>query len=362
MTTLRHRMLAVSLPALAVVVSLVSLPAASAVAAPAVAVQRIFGADRYGTSAAVALATFPAGGTKPIHPIVATGTDFPDAAVGTGIPSGYFSPGPVLLTRPQALPQPIQDALIKLGRPGGDIVGGPAAVSVAVQLQLRALGGDWRIQGKDRYETAVQVARVTFDPEANRLGTVDGKPSVFLVGGHSAMDALAVAPLAYAEKVPVLLTEPDALGPALRLWLEFVRQLLGVGGIQVFAIGGPSSVSPAVLAELRALGNSTERIAGTDSQSTAVAVADFAAQKFGWEPTHVDLVRGDTFADAASAAAHAGELRAPLLFTASPVQLGSATAGFLRAHAGTISSIDVIGGPSAVSDAVVAQARAAAVG
>ena len=213
MTTLRHRMLAVSLPVLAVVVSLVSLPVSSATAASTVTMQRIFGSDRYATSAAVALATFPAGGAKLILPMVATGTDFPDAAVATGMPSGYFPPGPVLLTRPQALPQPIQDALITLGH-GGSIVGGPAAVSVAVQLQLRALGGDWRIQGKDRYETAVQVARVTFDPEANRLGTVDGKPSVFLVGGLSAMDALAVAPLAYAQKVPVLLTEPDALGPA----------------------------------------------------------------------------------------------------------------------------------------------------
>ncbi len=360
MPTLRQRMLAVSLPTLAVVVSLVSLPAASAAAPPVVTVQRIFGSDRYVTSAAVALATFPTGGTQYVHPIVATGTDFADAAVGTGLPSGYFPPGPVLLTRPQALPQPIQDALITLGHPGGDIVGGPAAVSVAAQLQLRALGGDWRIQGKDRYETAVQVARVTFDPEANRLGTIDGRPSVFLVGGRSAMDALAVAPLAYAQKVPVLLTRPDVLSPAVREWLG--SGLLGSGGLQVFVIGGPGSVSPAVLAELRALGNSTERIAGIDSQSTAAAVADFAAQKFGWQPTHVNLVRGDTFADAASAAAHAGQLRAPLLFTTSPVQLGSATAGYLRAHAGSIASIDVIGGPSAVSDAVVAQARVAATG
>ena len=121
-------------------------------------------------------------------------------------------------------------------------------------------------------------------------------------------------------------------------------------------------MSPGVLAELRALGNSTQRIAGVDSQSTAVAVAEFAGQKFGWQPTHVDLVRGDTFADAASAAAHAGEQWAPLLFTTSPVELGSATADFLRAHAGSVASINLIGGPGAISDAVLAQARAAATG
>ena len=49
-----------------------------------------------------------------------------------------------------------------------------------------------------------------------------------------------------------------------------------------------------------------------------------------------------------------------MLFTESPDRLGTATADFLRAHASTITSIDVLGGPGAVSDAVVAQARTAA--
>ena len=48
-----------------------------------------------------------------------------------------------------------------------------------------------------------------------------------------------------------------------------------------------------------------------------------------------------------------------MLFTSTPNQLGSATEDFLRAHADTIQNIDVLGGPGAVSDVVIAQARAA---
>ena len=103
-------------------------------------------------------------------------------------------------------------------------------------------------------------------------------------------------------------------------------------------------------------------IQGVNRQATAVAVAEFAIQTLGWNPAHINLARGDVPADAISAAPHAGEELGPLLFTLSPNQLGTATAGFLRAHAGTITSIDVLGGPAAVSDAVVAQARVAASG
>ena len=88
-------------------------------------------------------------------------------------------------------------------------------------------------------------------------------------------------------------------------------------------------------------------------------MAEFAIQTLGWNPTRIVLARGDDPVDAASAAPNAGENRAPLLFIRSPDQLGTAAADFLRAHAGTIQRIDVLGGPGAVSDALIAQARAA---
>jgi putative cell wall-binding protein len=119
--------------------------------------------------------------------------------------------------------------------------------------------------------------------------------------------------------------------------------------------------------QLRDLEEVTRRTATPGSGRDWALVDEHGADagvevRAGGVPVNVHGVRGDSFADAASAAARAGQLRAPLLFTTSPIELGSATADFLRAHAGTIDSIDVIGGPSAISDAVVAQARAASTG
>ena len=74
----------------------------------------------------------------------------------------------------------------------------------------------------------------------------------------------------------------------------------------------------------------------------------------------MNLARGDGFADALAGGPHGGEERAPILLTASVDDLTTATRDFLRSRAGTISSIDVLGDTTAVSDAVVEQARTAA--
>jgi len=370
---LRRPRFIVLIPVLAAVVSLATIPAVSVAAPAGVTVQRIFGADRYATSAAVARATFGTSTTAVGKAVIASGRDFPDAVVGANLLSGYFGPGPILLTRVHDVPQPIVDAIKALHIPQLFVVGGTAAVDRSAEQRLTSLtsafglGGQvTRFSGLDRYSTGASVARTAFDNEANVPTVVDGMRTAFLVSGVAATDGLAVAPLAYAlspvnTKFPVLLTQPDVLSTATK------DALLSITGgnapiQQVVAIGGPGAVSDAVLSQVRALGISARRIQGINRQATAVAVANFAVQTLGWNPTRVVIARGDDPADAASAAPYAGGKRAPLLFTLSPDQLGSATADFLRAHAGTIQRIDVMGGPGAVTDTVIAQARAAAGG
>ncbi len=371
---LRRRKFIVLIPVLAAVVSLVTVPAVSVAAPARVTVQRIFGADRYATSAAVARAAFATSATPIRKAVIANGTDFPDAAVGANLLSGYYGPGPVLLTRANAVPQPVVDVIKALHIPQFFVVGGTTVVDTSVEQRLQALGDVYAtFRGSDRYATGARVAQSAFDAEANYPAELDGMRTAFLVSGIAATDGLAAAPLTYAvregsvtpprpeSKFPLLLTQPDVLSVTTR---DALRSITGGNRPiqQVIVIGGAAAVSEAVLSQVRALGLSARRISGVDRQATAVAVADFAIQTLGWNPTHVILVRGDDPADAASAAPYAGENRAPLLFTLSPDQLGSATADYLRAHAGAIQSIDVLGGPGAVSDAVIAQARAAAGG
>ena len=376
----RNRATILLLPMLAAVVGLVAVPAVSVAAPTDVTVQRIFGADRYATSAAIARDTFGTSAT-PIHrAVIANGQDFPDAVMGANFLSGYYGSGPVLLTRAHVVPQPILDVITALGIPRLEIFGQTDVVDLAVQQRLQTLVGVYgtagavdRTSGTDRYATAAAVARSSFDPEANQLARLDGKNTAFLVSGVSASDAIAAAPLTYAVrkggvqplvdgKFPLLLTQPDVLSVATRNVLLSIRSGEGRHIEQVIVVGGPGAVSAAVLTQINALGISTRRIQGVNRQATAVAVAEFAIQTLGWNPAHVNLARGDDSADAISAGPHAGEELGPLLFTLSPGQLGAATTDFLRAHAGVTQSIDVLGGPGAVSDAVVAEARIAAAG
>ena len=363
---LRRPRFIVLIPVLAAVVSLATIPAVSVAASAGVTVQRIFGADRYATSAAVARAAFATSATPIRKAVIANGTDFPGAAVGANLLSGYYGPGPVLLTRANAVPQPIVDVIKALAIPQFFVVGGTTVVDMSVEHRLQTLGDVYAtFRGSDRYTTGAAVARTAFDGEANVPAVVDGMRTAFLVSGVAATDGVAVAPLAYAlqgstvgTKLLLLLTRPDVLSTATH------DALLSITGgnrpiQQVIVIGGAGAVSEAVLSQVRALGLSARRIQGGDRQATAVAVAEFAVETLGWSPTHIVLARGDDPADAASAAPYAGEKRAPLLFTRSPDQLGTATADFLRAHAGTIQRIDVLGGPGAVTDTVIAQARAA---
>ncbi len=377
----RDRATTVVLPLLAAVVGLVALPAASVAAPTDVTVQRIFGADRYATSAAIARDTFGTSATPIRKAVIANGTDFPDAVMGANFLSGYFGPGPVLLTRAHVVPQPILDVITELGIPQLEIFGETDVVDLAVQRRLQSvvdvygtMGGVGRYSGSDRYATAAAVARSSFDPEANQLAKLDSRNTAFLVSGVSPADAIAAAPLTYAVrkgsvtppmadgKFPLLLTQPSGLSVATRNALLSISSGDGRHIEQVIVVGGPGAVSPAVLTQINALGISTRRIQGVNRQATAVAVAEFAIQTLGWNPAHINLARGDVSADAISAAPHTGEELAPLLFTLSPGQLGTATADFLRAHAGVTQSIDVLGGTGAVSDAVVAEARIAAGG
>ncbi|WP_369056373.1 cell wall-binding repeat-containing protein [Kineococcus terrestris] len=194
-------------------------------------VERLAGADRYATAAAVALADTEG---PPEQVFVANGERLADAlAVG---PVAWQRNFPILLTRAGDVPQVTAQALDELGSGDRVVVGGTAAVSDATYT---ALGADQRLAGADRQETAARVAddaiaTENFDPQ-----------SVALVGGADAMaaDALVAAPLAGSRGVPVLFTGGDGtLGASTTAYLTARKaDLTGTGWI----FGGPAAVPQA---------------------------------------------------------------------------------------------------------------------
>ena len=96
------------------------------------AVTRVAGTNRYGTSAQIA-ALYP-DDTSTVF--VATGEEFPDAL--TGGPIAVGSSAPVLLTRPDSLPDSTIAQLERLTPERIVILGGTLAVSAQVQVELAA--------------------------------------------------------------------------------------------------------------------------------------------------------------------------------------------------------------------------------
>jgi putative cell wall-binding protein len=94
-------------------------------------VQRVSGADRFDTSAAIA-APFPTGGTV----YVANGLGFPDAL--SGAPVAGSTRSPVLLVQATAIPDTVKAQLQRLKPKRIVILGGSTSVSPSVAAQLQA--------------------------------------------------------------------------------------------------------------------------------------------------------------------------------------------------------------------------------
>ncbi len=164
---------------------------------------RLDGANRYGTAAAVAVATFP-DGVGTIY--LATGLGFADA-LSAGA-AAAATDGAVLLSTPDRLPMEIADAVRTL-KPGEVVlVGGTAALSPAIEDELRRLGVKTvrRIAGSNRYTTSAAVS-------ADAFGS--GAATAFLATGTRFPDALAGAAAAGKLGVPLLLTDPTSVPPVI---------------------------------------------------------------------------------------------------------------------------------------------------
>lgn len=157
-------------------------------------VERVSGADRYATSAAMAL-LYPSG-VETVY--VASGDDkaFADALSG-GALAGHQD-APVVLTRPDRVDPATAAALEHLDPAEVVVVGGTGAVSRSV---FDALGAQTRLSGPDRYRTAVAVSE-QFPAEG---------PAAFVASGLNWPDALAGSALAGSRGGPVLLTRPAAI-------------------------------------------------------------------------------------------------------------------------------------------------------
>ncbi|MDO4791436.1 MAG: cell wall-binding repeat-containing protein [Buchananella hordeovulneris] len=182
--------------------------------------QHFGGADRNVTAEGLAYATteiYQQQDTKLETIFLVDGTNFADALAAG--PAAAERRGVILLTSGTTVPPATWHALSKLRAERHVIGGAPAAA-----LKHDA---DVIVAGADRYETAVQVARV-YLPDAN---------SVYLASGQSFPDALAGGALAAGRSATLLLTPPNRLPGVVESYLP-PRKFT-----DLTVLGGTSSVT-----------------------------------------------------------------------------------------------------------------------
>lgn len=295
--------------------------------------QRVAARNRYATSVAVSRRQWPNGAPAVV---LATGADFPDALAAGPLAAAYK--GPVLLVPPTGLTAVQTAELTRLHPRQVIIVGSTAAVPASVDQAAKAIASGpsvSRIGGADRYETAALVSRAL-------RGAGPAPARVVVATGESFPDALAIGPVAAANRWPVLLTKPDEL-PA-----STAQALANAPKYGTVVVGGPGAVGDAVVAKLP----SPVRLGGSDRYATADAVAAWAAQNGFASFGYVAMATGSGYADALSAVPMAAARKGVVLLTGrgGPAET---TRQLLAKQGAKVAVIDAVGGPAAVPDAAM---------
>lgn len=184
---------------------------ADALASEGYEIDRLAGADRYATAAAVAEhsgaeAVGTLDGKRAA--VVASVEGFADALAAGPLAAGAQLPLLLTTSEPSAATRTAADAMDRLSIERAVVVGGEAAVNETVVDQLADRGvAVERWAGDTRTETAATVA----DRAVDRLG-FDREPALLARGDHVA-DALAASGHAGTQSAPLLLgADPDTLG------------------------------------------------------------------------------------------------------------------------------------------------------
>jgi putative cell wall-binding protein len=319
---------------------------------------RLSGSDRYATSATVAEEAFPTATTV----ILATGANYPDALAASFLAGNANAP--ILLTTPDLpLSSSTTTALTVMKTKNVIILGGTSAVSAAEQTQLSqtasSAGGTLsvvRASGATRYDTmeAIDTAAGT------TVGTFNGVKTAFIATGTNFPDALGAGPVAYAEKFPIILTDPNSLSP------QAQATLTDLGIKQVLILGGSGAVSAAVEASINEMGIPTlQRFAGVDRSQTSTLLADYAISNFGFKDTAVNVASGDQAyggADALSSGPLGGTQDPVATIITDAAGTPGQTVTFATEHEATLLDGFAIGGPAPLPDSDLGAIEAAGQG
>ena len=218
-----------------------------------------------------------------------------------------------------------------------------------------------RIEGEDRYETAVKIAKEQYP------NGLENK-TVILATGQNFADALTANGLTNIYQAPILLTKTNSIPESVMAYLKAQQ---ADGKLEnVLIVGKSDAVSNSISEALTKMRLSVARVGGANRFETAIEVAKilkaspsegkipFADRnnvRVNWNRQDSDtyfLANGFSFADALIASVPSSRYGYPILLTDGSNHLRPETKSFLddAFKAGKLNKILVMGGTAVVSE------------
>ncbi|WP_024426268.1 N-acetylmuramoyl-L-alanine amidase [Bacillus safensis] len=292
-------------------------------------VSRIEGSNRY----EVAVNAAKRGWQEAPAVVLVGGDAYADAL--SAVPYAYQQGAPVLLTNAGSLSGAVKTGLQQLKTKRVTILGGTASISENVVKQLKAMNlSVSRIQGKNRYELAANVAK-----------HMKSASAAVVVNGSAYADAVAIAPYAAKQGYPILLTDAKGLRE------ETANLLKNKAVKRTIVIGGEASVNKTAFQKLP----SPVRISGANRYEVAAQIA----KTYPMKTSQTFMSYGYAYADAAAAASIAAKQGQTLLLTDAQT-VPDAIRKVIGAK--QKSAFSVVGGTSTVQTNVITQLKNAVLG
>jgi N-acetylmuramoyl-L-alanine amidase len=311
----------------------------------------IQGNDRYQTAAAVTQQAYPEP-EQSQWAIIAGGNGWPDALAATAL-AGVLD-CPILLTGRDAIPEATVMELRRLGAENVIIVGGTAVVSEAAQTVLTDGGSRQvrRLAGADRYGTAESI--YSYGLTLNVGGSRAWADSAIVASGISFADALSVAPVAFAQRLPIFLVPEGGMltndTQSLIQQDDNLRSFVIAGGIARVSEGANFRLTGIALSQGGGSPGATLRLSGEDRYETSVSIARWAVEKYGFTWEIIGLASGTRAPDALAASAMQGRDKSVMLLVGPTATAVTEALEEVLETGATIEQAHVFGGLTAISN------------
>ncbi|WP_158318859.1 S8 family serine peptidase [Robertmurraya kyonggiensis] len=288
--------------------------------------KRIYGTSRIDTAIEISKRGWPNGLTHSEKAVIMARADNPaDALAAAGLAG--IKDAPILLTYPNSLSDNIKNEIRRLNANKIYLLGGPLAISIGVENDLKKLGIPLeRVFGQSRFETAYAV---------NSVAGLGNSSEVLLVNGITVADALSASSISSVYKKPIYLASTNYLPISLPSSVK-----------KVTILGGHLAISDGLEKSLNSKGIEVVRVQGLSRYETNInAVKTFASQD------SFILVRGaststnfEDYPDAVTASGLANRMNAPIVLI-NPYRNEEVTYNYLKSH---LNTTYVLGGELAI--------------